>query len=251
MTLLPIVRRSMSKAWLSNSYLVADRPGGHAVVIDTGAPMEPIASAIEELRLTLTHVLCTHHHLDHVAHNPAYSARFGCPVCAHSGEAEWLSDLDRILSDGEEVHAGDLVVRALHIPGHTRGQLAFVVNGACVFTGDTLFRGSVGGTRANGHTTFEDLQRSILDVLMALPKRTLVYPGHAGGTTIGEEWENNPFVRAWRGLDRSRPRRCSALGRPAELLLRARDYDAGTKCWVRWDDSGELAIVPGSSVEDC
>ena len=245
----PIVRRSMNKAWLSNSYLVADRPGGRAVVIDTGAPTEPITSAIDEMKLTLTHVLCTHHHRDHVAYNEIYKGRFGCPVCAHSGEAEWLHDLDRTLSDGEEIRTGALGIRALHIPGHTRGQLAFLVNESCVFTGDTLFRGSVGGTRASGHTTFEDLSRSILDVLMALPRQTLVFPGHAEATTIGEEWEHNPFVRAWRGLDPIRPRRCRAFGRPADLLLEARDYDAGTKCWVRWDEGGELAVVPGSAVD--
>ena len=108
----PIVRRSMNKAWLSNSYLVADRPGGRAVVIDTGAPTEPITSAIDEMKLTLTHVLCTHYHRDHVAYNEIYKGRFGCPVCAHSGEAEWLHDLDRTLSDGEEIRTGALGIRA-------------------------------------------------------------------------------------------------------------------------------------------
>ena len=73
---------------------------------------------------------------------------------------------------------GGLRIRPLHIPGHTIGQLAFLVNDEMVFTGDTLFRRTVGGTRAPGHTTFEDIQHSLLEVLMKLPKETLVYPGH-------------------------------------------------------------------------
>ena len=65
----------MHPGWLSNTYLVADKPGGHAVLIDTGGPMQPILDKIAELRVTPTHVLCTHHHYDHVAHNAEYRAR--------------------------------------------------------------------------------------------------------------------------------------------------------------------------------
>ncbi len=64
-----IIHKTMSDSWLSNTYLVADRPGGRAVVIDTGGPMAPILARIESLGLELTHILCTHHHVDHVAHN--------------------------------------------------------------------------------------------------------------------------------------------------------------------------------------
>src|SRR5262245_55730501 len=63
-----IVERTMHAGWLSNTYLVADRPGGHAVLIDTGGPSEPILEKIAEHRLTVSHVLCTHHHADHIAH---------------------------------------------------------------------------------------------------------------------------------------------------------------------------------------
>ena len=215
----------MSPGWLSNTYLVADRPGGHAVIIDTGGPVEPIFARIEELRLTVSHVLCTHHHIDHVQHNAEYKDRFGCPICGHALERELFRSLDRELADGEELRTGDLHVRALHIPGHTLGQLAFLVDEERVFTGDTLFRGSVGGTRAPGHGTFDQIRHSIMEVLMRLPKDLAVHPGHTEPTTIGEEWEHNPFVRLWRGLDAPAERRCTAFGRPATLLLRAPDYD--------------------------
>jgi glyoxylase-like metal-dependent hydrolase (beta-lactamase superfamily II) len=240
----------MSEGWLSNTYLVADEPGGHAVVIDTGGPMGPILRKIEALRLSVSHVLCTHHHIDHVRHNAEYGARFGCPVCGHGSERGLFGGLDVELEDGDELKAGGLRVRALHVPGHTLGQLAFLVNEERVFTGDTLFRRTVGGTRGPGHTTFAEIRDSIMEVLMRLPPEMPVHPGHTDPTTIREEWEENPFIRLWRGLDAPAERRCRALGQPATLLLRARDYDGGTKCWVRFDDGGHLDIVAGSQVRD-
>ncbi len=243
-----IIEKSMSPGWLSNTWLVGDEPGGYAVLIDTGGPTEPILQAIADHRLRVTHVLCTHHHIDHVQHNKVYSGRFGCPICGHGSEAPLFGDLDRELNDGDELVTGGLHIRALQIPGHTLGQLAYLINDEMVFTGDTLFRRTIGGTRAPGHTNFDDIQHSILEVLMRLPKDTVVYPGHTDTTTIGEEWEENPFIRMWRGLDVVGAKRCTALGQPATLLLRAVDYDGGYKCQVRFDD-GTLDIVPGSRVK--
>lgn len=244
-----IVERTMDPGWLSNAYLVADRPGGHAVLIDSGGPVAPILETVARHRLTLTHLLCTHHHADHVTHNAEYRARFGCPVCGHARERELFGGLDLEIGDGDEIATGGLRVRALHVPGHTLGQLAYLVNDERVFTGDTLFRESVGGTLAPGHGTFEELRHSIMEVLMRLPREMQVHPGHTEPTTIGEEWERNPFIRAWRGLEAPRETRCVALGRPAALLLRARDYDGGSKCWVRFDEGRRLDVVPGSRVE--
>jgi glyoxylase-like metal-dependent hydrolase (beta-lactamase superfamily II) len=243
-----IIEKSMNRAYLSNTYLVADEPGGHAVLIDTGGATGPILSKIEQLRLDVTHVLCTHHHIDHVSHNAEYKSRLNCPICGHTDERHLFGDLDVELTDGDEIVTGGLSVRAVHVPGHTLGPLAFLVNEKHVFTGDTLFRRTVGGTCGPGHTTFEDIRRSIMDVLMGLPAETVVHPGHTDPTTIGEEWEHNPFIRVWRGLDHPPERRCTAFGRPAVLLLEAEDYDGGTKGWVRFDDPDRLDIVPGSQV---
>jgi hydroxyacylglutathione hydrolase len=244
-----IVERTMHESWLSNTYLVADRPGGRAVLIDTGGPVAPIVEKIEALKLTVTHVLCTHHHADHIVHNAEYKGRFGCRVCGHAKERELIGGLDVELGDGDELVTGGLNIRALHVPGHTQGQLAFLINEERVFTGDTLFRQSVGGTRAPGHGTFDELKHSIMDVLMRLRPETTVHPGHTDPTTIREEWERNPFIRAWRGLDTAGETRCRALGLPATLLLTARDYDGGTKCWVRFDEGDRLDVVAGSRVE--
>jgi glyoxylase-like metal-dependent hydrolase (beta-lactamase superfamily II) len=238
-----IVVRSTHPQWLSNSYLVFDRAGGHGVIVDTGAPMEPVLDRVAELSIAVTHVLCTHDHPDHVEHSDAYRERFGCPVLG--GARERFDRLDRALEDGEEVATGSLRIRALLTPGHTPGMLAYVVGDEAVFTGDTLFRGSVGGT---GGGSFEELRRSILDVLMRLPHAMDVWPGHALPTTIAAEWEQNPFVRVWRGLDPPGDARCRAAGRPATLVVVARDYDGGRKAQVRYDDGSE-AIVPGSRIE--
>ncbi|MFQ5719536.1 MAG: MBL fold metallo-hydrolase, partial [Acidobacteriota bacterium] len=164
-----IIERTMDPGWLSNSYLVAGENGHSAVVVDTGGPMGPLAERARSLGVTVTHVLCTHHHHDHVAHNGDWRREFGTVLCGHRDEATFFDHLDRTLADGEIVHSGSLAIRALHIPGHTAGQLAYVVNDERVFTGDTLFLGSVGGTRAPGHTTFDDIRRSIMNVLMKLP----------------------------------------------------------------------------------
>jgi len=245
-----IIEKSMSPDWLSNTWLVADKPGGHAVLIDTGGPADPVIEAIGRLGVHVTHALCTHHHVDHVANNPLYRDRLKCRVCGHGSERDLFGDLDMELADGDEITTGELRIRAIHIPGHTLGQLAFHVNDERVFTGDTLFRSSIGGTRGPGHTTYEDIKHSIMDVLMKLPKETPVHPGHTEETTIGREWETNPFIRMWRGLERPAKTRCIAMGQPATLMLRAPDYDGGTKCWVKFDEGSVDDIVPGSMVRD-
>jgi glyoxylase-like metal-dependent hydrolase (beta-lactamase superfamily II) len=245
----PTIERSLHPSFLSNAYLVYDEPGGTAVIVDSGAPPEPLLESIERNGLDPTHLLLTHHHHDHVERNATYKERFGVEILAHPLEAARLDDVDRAIEPGEAVlEAGDLRIGALHTPGHTDGMLSFVVDGKDVFTGDTLFRGSVGGVKAPGATTFADLKSSVMDVLMALPPETRLHPGHTDPTTVGEEWESNPFVRLWRGLDPEGDERCTVWERDATLVLWAPDYDGGHKAWIRWDDSGEDDIVPGSQV---
>ncbi|MGO9761385.1 MAG: MBL fold metallo-hydrolase [Solirubrobacteraceae bacterium] len=176
---------------------------------------------------------------------------------------------------GETLSFGALDVRPLHTPGHTAGMLSFVVGersraaggegapvrtvksgapggltgaGLAVFTGDTLFKNSVGGVKAPGHTTYTDLRDSIMGTLMELPPDTIIYPGHSEETSVGREWDTNAFIRVWRGLDPEGSQPCTALGQPATLVLLGADYDGGTKAWVRWRD-GSDDIVPGSRVE--
>jgi len=243
-----IVERSMHPEWLSNSYLVADEQGGRGVIVDSGAPPEPLLEAIERNELAVEHLLLTHHHHDHVAENPVYKERLGVEILAHPLEAERLLDVDRTIDPGETLEVGGLRIDPVHTPGHTEGMLSFRVGDGEVFTGDTLFKRSVGGVRAPGSTSFEDLRGSIMDVLMKLPGGTTVRPGHTDPTTIGDEWERNAFVRLWRGLDAEGEDRCTVGEESGTLVLFAPDYDGGHKAWVRWDESGRDDIVAGSMV---
>jgi hydroxyacylglutathione hydrolase len=107
----------------------------------------------------------------------------------------------------------------------------------------------VAGTMAPGATGYADLRRSIMDVVMGLPHSLRVHPGHTLPTTLAEEWERNPFVRIWRGLDAEGSEPCRVRGRDATLVLWAPDYDGTNKAWVRFADDGEDAIVGGSQVQ--
>jgi hydroxyacylglutathione hydrolase len=241
-----ILDRSMNDSWLSNTYLVGDVSGGEGAFIDAGGPIAPLLESVDRHALSVTHVLLTHHHHDHVAELGDLLERFpDAAVLAHPDER--VPGVNETIQPGERVQVGELEVEAIPTPGHTKGMLSFRVGNA-VFTGDTLFRGSVGGVRAPGHTTYADLKESIMERLMKLPPDTDLLPGHTDATTVVEEWEHNAFIRVWRGLDPEGSEPCTALGESATLILLAPDYDGGKKAWVRWPD-GSDDIVPGSQVQ--
>ena len=244
-----IIESTMSDGFLTNNYVVADHAGGHAVMIDAGGPVQPLLDFIEREDLTLTHVLLTHHHGDHVsALDEVIAAYPDVPVLIHELEMDDVPQATGTLAPGETIRTGELVIEPLHTPGHTAGMLSLLVDGTDVFTGDTLFKGSVGGVRAPGSTSYADIKSSIMDTLLSLPRATRVHPGHTDATTIGDELEHNRFVRIWRGEDPEGAEPCTALGEPATLILLGDDYDGGHKAWVRWPD-GRDDIVPGSRVE--
>jgi len=219
-----IVERSMHPEWLSNAYLVADQAGGNAVFVDSGAPLEPLLGAVEQLGVKPVAILRTHSHHDHVEHEEELRRRFGASV------------------ERGALEAGRLSVRALPTPGHSDDMVAFVVNDEVVFTGDTLFKDAVGGG------DFEQIRASVMDVLMQLPPDTRVLPGHTDETTIGREWEENPFVRVWRGVEPEGTEAVQVGGRDATLIVWSPDYDGKGKAWVRFADDGADVIVGGSRV---
>ncbi len=278
-----IVETSMNPQFLSNTFLVADGDGGPAFFVDAGGPVAPLIDAADRLDLQPTHVLLTHHHYDHVCDVGALRERWPeIEVLINPVERELIereagdqpADTDYLhpIDAGSTLRFGALEVRPLSTPGHTAGMLSFLVaedgaaagsarragssaapggfggGEAVVFTGDTLFKNSVGGVKAPGHTTYTDLRDSIMGTLMELPPETVIYPGHSDASTVAQEWASNGFIRVWRGLDPEGSEPCTALGEPATLVLLGQDYDGGTKAWIRWPD-GSDDIVPGSRVE--
>jgi hydroxyacylglutathione hydrolase len=244
-----IVERTENPTWLSNAYLVADEAGDRGVLIDGNDELQPLLERAEADGIEITHVLVTHPHLDHVAGLAEARERTGNPpLVAHpEAAAELEEEVAITLADGEKLTTGGLEIEAILTPGHASGHVAFLVNGSDVFTADVLFKGTVGGTMAPGASGFDDLRASVMR-LMELPPETRVHPGHREATTIGAEWEGNPFVRIWRGLEETGAEDVTVWDRPATLKLWAPDYDGGNKAWVVFGDDGTEAIVGGSQV---
>ena len=243
-----IVERAEHPDWLSNAYLVEHE--GTGVLVDNNGVGRPLYEKVEEQGIELTHILLTHHHMDHVVGIAELKERYGIPVLAHAKAAAELDDglVDQTLEDGEKLAlGGDLRVEALLTEGHAPGHLSLLFNAGDCITADVLFKGTVGGTRAPGATGYADLKSSIMDRLMKLPPETRIHPGHVGPTTVDSEWESNPFIRVWRGLDEEGSETCEVAGQEATLVLWAPDYDGTNKAWVRFPD-GEDAIVGGSQV---
>jgi hydroxyacylglutathione hydrolase len=244
-----IIDRAEHSRFTSNSYLLADGPGGAGVLVDGHGEGAPLIERVEREGIDVQEIVLTHHHGDHVD-VAQYLERWDVPVLAHPRTAALVADglVTDTLEDGDEVIAGDLVVRALFTPGHAAGHLALLAGEGDLLTGDLLFKGTVAGTMAPGATGYADLRSSIMETVMALPGETRVHPGHTLPTTIEDEWRSNPFVRIWRGLAPEGSEPCRVRGRDATLVLWAPDYDGTNKAWVRFAD-GEDAIVGGSQVE--
>ena len=220
-----LVARSMHPGWLSNAYAVADRKGGTAVFVDSGADVAPLVAAVESWGAAPAAILRTHSHHDHVDNEDELAGRYGIGVVAEPGEWSF----------------GGLRVRGLATPGHADEHVAFVVDDEAVFTGDVLFRDAVGGG------DLAQVRDSVLQ-LLELHDGVVVYPGHTDETTIGRERESNPFVRVWLGAEPEGTERVRVGGRDATLVVWSPDYDGKGKAWVRFDD-GSDAIVGGSRVE--
>jgi len=243
-----IVERAEHPQWTSNAYLVAEGQGGSGVLVDSNGVEEPLLERIERDGIAITHVLVTHHHADHVVRVAELARRFGVPAVGNVLSGEAGVPLDETMADGDVLRSGGLEIRALATPGHCLDHLALLVDGTDCLTADCLFKGTVGGTVGGGPTGYADQYRSIMETLMSLPPETRIHPGHTLPSTVGDEWEQNPFIRIWRGLDPEGDEPCRVRGEEATLILFGPDYDGTHKAWVRYPD-GRDAIVGGSQIE--
>ncbi|HEY6961927.1 MAG TPA: MBL fold metallo-hydrolase [Gaiellaceae bacterium] len=221
------IERVEHPKWTSNTYLVWE--GSSGFVVDSNGEEDRLGRIVEDEGIELTHVLVTHTDGDHVV-DPE---RWGVPVVTtYSGS----------------LTAGGMEVEPIATPGHKPEHWSLYVNGTDCFTGDCLFKGTIGGTGNGGPTGYEDQRHSIMDVLMGLPHSVRIHPGHTLPSTIGDEWEQNPFIRIWRGLDPEGTEPCLVRGEEATLILFGPDYDGTHKAWVRYPD-GRDAIVGGSQIQ--
>jgi hydroxyacylglutathione hydrolase len=196
-----------------NTYLVFLENRDDCLVIDPGMEPEAILRLLKELGKKPAAILNTHGHGDHIAGNEAMKAAFPeAPLMIGVNEAHLLTDsnanltglfgmpivsppADRLLREGEVVEAAGIALEVIEIPGHSPGHIVFVWRGVPirVFGGDVLFEGSIGRSDFPG-CNGPLLLHGIRSKLFALPADTVVYPGHGGTTTIGEEKAHNPFV---------------------------------------------------------
>jgi len=182
-----ILKRFTVGSYPINGYLVADPETKTGVFVDPGGFHDEIDTFIQERKITLRYIFITHGHWDHTEGLKEFSRRYSVEVYAGKGE---IGKVDHFLQGEEVIEAGELKFQAIPTPGHTPHGISYYVSG-CVFTGDALFCGSVGGT-----STSNNSQRQIEHIrkhIFTLPDETLVFPAHGPMTTVGIEKNTNPF----------------------------------------------------------
>ena len=196
-----------------NCSVIGDEESREAIVIDPGDEIEAIVAVLDRHQLRVRQIVVTHAHIDHVGGAMKLKALTGAPILLNENDdallrmldvqASWLGmrDPGRVIvdvnpTDGDEVRAGNLRASVIQTPGHTQGSIClFFSTENTLIAGDTLFQGSIGRTDLPGGS-YEQILRSIHHKLLQLPGQTIVIPGHGPSTTIQEERERNPFLRA-------------------------------------------------------
>lgn len=191
----------------ANCFIVWDEGTSEALVIDPGDEPDRIINFIKENKLNVKYILCTHAHFDHVGALPELKQETGAQVAIHEAEKEIyegardmalffgydinkLPEPDILLNENDYIRIGKMEFRVLHTPGHSPGGLCLYGNGV-VFTGDTVFAGSVGRTDFYGGS-MDDLKNSFKKIL-SLPAYTKILPGHGPESTVENEIKENPF----------------------------------------------------------
>lgn len=196
-----------------NCSIVGDENSGEAIVIDPGDEVERVLGILKRHRLRAKYIVATHAHIDHVGGFEKLKAATGAPVLIHqddlplyqnvAAQAAWLGvappgivDVDQLLKEGDKLRWAGMELCVLHTPGHSPGSISLHMPGddQRLFSGDTLFQGSIGRTDLWGGS-YDQILRSIESKLLTLAEATPVFPGHGAPTTIGAERDANPFLR--------------------------------------------------------
>jgi hydroxyacylglutathione hydrolase len=196
-----------------NCSIVGDEVSREAVVIDPGDEIERVQEILARHKLKVKGIIVTHGHIDHIGGLEKLKRETGAAAMMHEADFPMYRDLgglasllgvappgvvdvDQFLKAGDTVRWGSLAFDVLHTPGHSPGSLSLHLTGDAprIFSGDTLFNGSIGRTDLWGGS-FEQILKSIHDSLLPFPDETAVYPGHGPATTIGDERARNPFLQ--------------------------------------------------------
>jgi hydroxyacylglutathione hydrolase len=206
-----VVRHAVVGPFAANAYVAACDRTGEAVLVDPGGETARVLALRRPGDWRVVRIFCTHGHIDHVAGGADARAETGAPLSIHPADEGWIASLlrqaemfgfdaveppaiDQRHEDGETFRVGALEARVLHTPGHSAGSTCLHFPGEkVVFTGDTLFAGSVGRTDLPGGD-FDALFRSIQEKLFTLGDDVRFFPGHGPAGVIGDERRSNPFV---------------------------------------------------------
>lgn len=193
----------------ANCYLLYDKEGGEAVIIDPGYNGKEFIEILKKKNLKLKYIILTHGHGDHIGGVAELLSTFKTELLIHKDDEEMLTDKIKsgtvmigypdvnvsatvFIKDGDEFLLGNEKLTVIHTPGHTKGGVSILI-GNKLFVGDTLFFGSIGRTDFPGGS-FDELKNSIQNKLFTLSEDVIVYPGHGGATTIKREKNSNPYV---------------------------------------------------------
>ena len=193
-----------------NTYIVFNDETKEGFLIDPGGQEKKIEKIIRDENIDLKFILNTHCHIDHVSMDNYFKGKYSIDIIAAKEEEQILKNLeeqaeylgfeytgdvviDRYLKDGEVIELGDIKILSVFTPGHSPGSVSFLVNDKHLFSGDTLFRNTIGRTDILGGSS-EQIISSIKNKLMTLKDDVKVYPGHGESTTIGYERKFNPYL---------------------------------------------------------
>lgn len=200
-----------SGALQANTYLAVDEKTNEGFIVDPGGYNKVLTKEVRDNDVNIKYIILTHGHSDHICGVNEHKAEFpDAKIVAYKDEEAMLENpnlnqspgfgvpystkADILVSDGDELKVGDVTLKFIHTPGHTEGGMCIYVKEAkALFSGDTLFRQSIGRTDFPGGS-YKEIMDSICKKLFLLPDDTNVFPGHMGTTSIGFEKENNPFV---------------------------------------------------------
>ncbi len=202
-----ILKRIPAGVYAANCYIIMDEHNNEAVIVDPGGDEEDIISIIEEFKADPKYILLTHGHIDHIGGAVNLKNKYNIPIVINKKDEELIlssaymfgsfgngKKADMNVKDGDKLKIGNMDILCIETPGHTPGGMSYLVEDN-VFTGDTLFAGSIGRTDLSGGD-YETIIKSINTKLIPLGEEIKVFPGHGPQSTIKREKQSNPFIKS-------------------------------------------------------